>query len=58
MKRMTLVQEPFADTKFTPQDEELSVKIFCEAMMNELNFFREVGGEKLLKFKGVGKRRN
>lgn len=43
--------ELFVDTKFTRQDEELSVGIFCEGMMNEVNFFREAGGEKLLTLK-------
>lgn len=45
--------ELFVDTKFTRQDEELSVCIFCEGMMNEVNFFREAGGEKLLTFEEV-----
>ena len=49
--------ELFVDTKFTPQDEELSVGIFCEGMMNELNFFREAGGEKLLTLEEVCKNR-
>lgn len=49
--------EVFVDTKFTPQDEELSVNIFCEGMMNEMNFFREVGGEKLLNFEEVCRNR-
>ena len=49
--------ELFVDTKFTPQDEELSVNIFCEGMMNEMNFFREVGGEKLLNYEEVCRNR-
>ena len=49
--------EVFVDTKFTPQDEKLSVNIFCEGMMNEMNFFREVGGEKLLNYEDVCRNR-
>lgn len=45
--------ELFVDNKFTPEDEKLSVDIFCEGMMNELNYFREAGREKLLTFEEV-----
>ncbi len=45
--------EIFVDSKFTPEDKKLSADIFCEGMMNELNSFREAGGEKLLTFDEV-----
>lgn len=37
--------EKFVDTNFSPADEVTAIEIFCEEMMNELNFFREAGGE-------------
>lgn len=37
--------EKFVDANFSPDDEAPAVEIFCEGMMNELNFFREACGE-------------
>lgn len=37
--------EKFVDTNFSQDDEGPAIEIFCEGMMNELNFFREACGE-------------
>ena len=49
--------EQFVDTKFTPEDEKESVGIFCEGMMNELNYVRQAGNEKMLNFDEVCRNR-
>ena len=38
--------EKFVDTHFLPDEAKKASRIFCEGMLNELNFFREAcGGE-------------
>ena len=39
--------EKFVDTHFQPIEEKKASRIFCEGMLNELNFFREACGEDL-----------
>ena len=45
--------EKFVDEYFTPDDEGPALKIFCEGMMNELNFFREACGEAPVKLSDI-----
>lgn len=49
--------EQFVDERFTPEDEKESVGIFCEGMMNELNYFRQAGGQKELSYDEVCRNR-
>lgn len=45
--------ERFVDKHFTPHELKKANSIFCEGMLNELNFFREACGEDLLTLDAV-----